>query len=296
MTKTTSTTTPTTTHTTTILVATVEAAEAVRNAVSPAGDARLPKEAPNIESAVNLSQPDVQPAKMQGSSKCAIPATEEKKIGYAENTEITENQELTHNVGVQTAPKPAEYDCLAKRIDKKIDKALDKKIDKKIDRALDKKIDKKIDKALDKKIDRALDKKIDRALDKKIDRALDKKIDRALDKKIDKKIDRALDEKIDKKIDKALDFKCVWKKATKTLRKRMGRVVVSILLVFSSSLGGDSKSFDSPKNRQTYAISATQYCPTLDSASPVAVTPSQSASKTGNTHMQVNQACYVAQQ
>ena len=240
MTKTTSTTTPTTTHTTTILVATVEAAEAVRNAVSPAGDARLPKEAPNIESAVNLSQPDVQPAKMQGSSKCAIPATEEKKIGYAENTEITENQELTHNVGVQTAPKPAEYDCLAKRIDKKIDKALDKKIDKKIDRALDK--------------------------------------------------------KIDKKIDKALDFKCVWKKATKTLRKRMGRVVVSILLVFSSSLGGDSKSFDSPKNRQTYAISATQYCPTLDSASPVAVTPSQSASKTGNTHMQVNQACYVAQQ
>ena len=76
----------------------------------------------------------------------------------------------------------------------------------------------------------------------------------------------------------------------------MGRVVVSILLVFSSSLGGDSKSFDSPKNRQTYAISATQYCPTLDSASPVAVTPSQSASKTGNTHMQVNQACYVAQQ
>ena len=252
MTKTTSTTTPTTTHTTTILVATVEAAEAVRNAVSPAGDARLPKEAPNIESAVNLSQPDVQPAKMQGSSKCAIPATEEKKIGYAENTEITENQELTHNVGVQTAPKPAEYDCLAKRIDKKIDKALDKKIDKKIDRALDKKIDKKIDKALDKKID--------------------------------------------KKIDKALDFKCVWKKATKTLRKRMGRVVVSILLVFSSSLGGDSKSFDSPKNRQTYAISATQYCPTLDSASPVAVTPSQSASKTGNTHMQVNQACYVAQQ
>lgn len=228
MTKTTSTTTPTTTHTTTILVATVEAAEAVRNAVSPAGDARLPKEAPNIESAVNLSQPDVQPAKMQGSSKCAIPATEEKKIGYAENTEITENQELTHNVGVQTAPKPAEYDCLAKRIDKKIDKALDKKIDK--------------------------------------------------------------------KIDKALDFKCVWKKATKTLRKRMGRVVVSILLVFSSSLGGDSKSFDSPKNRQTYAISATQYCPTLDSASPVAVTPSQSASKTGNTHMQVNQACYVAQQ
>ena len=256
MTKTTSTTTPTTTHTTTILVATVEAAEAVRNAVSPAGDARLPKEAPNIESAVNLSQPDVQPAKMQGSSKCAIPATEEKKIGYAENTEITENQELTHNVGVQTAPKPAEYDCLAKRIDKKIDKALDKKID----------------------------------------RALDKKIDRALDEKIDKKIDRALDEKIDKKIDKALDFKCVWKKATKTLRKRMGRVVVSILLVFSSSLGGDSKSFDSPKNRQTYAISATQYCPTLDSASPVAVTPSQSASKTGNTHMQVNQACYVAQQ
>ena len=292
MTKTTSTTTPTTTHTTTILVATVEAAEAVRNAVSPAGDARLPKEAPNIESAVNLSQPDVQPAKMQGSSKCAIPATEEKKIGYAENTEITENQELTHNVGVQTAPKPAEYDCLAKRIDKKIDKALDKKIDKKIDRALDKKIDKKIDKALDKKIDRALDKKIDRALDKKID----KKIDRALDEKIDKKIDKALDKKIDKKIDKALDFKCVWKKATKTLRKRMGRVVVSILLVFSSSLGGDSKSFDSPKNRQTYAISATQYCPTLDSASPVAVTPSQSASKTGNTHMQVNQACYVAQQ
>ena len=276
MTKTTSTTTPTTTHTTTILVATVEAAEAVRNAVSPAGDARLPKEAPNIESAVNLSQPDVQPAKMQGSSKCAIPATEEKKIGYAENTEITENQELTHNVGVQTAPKPAEYDCLAKRIDKKIDKALDKKIDK--------------------KIDKALDKKIDRALDKKIDRALDKKIDRALDEKIDKKIDKALDKKIDKKIDKALDFKCVWKKATKTLRKRMGRVVVSILLVFSSSLGGDSKSFDSPKNRQTYAISATQYCPTLDSASPVAVTPSQSASKTGNTHMQVNQACYVAQQ
>ena len=268
MTKTTSTTTPTTTHTTTILVATVEAAEAVRNAVSPAGDARLPKEAPNIESAVNLSQPDVQPAKMQGSSKCAIPATEEKKIGYAENTEITENQELTHNVGVQTAPKPAEYDCLAKRIDKKIDKALDKKID------------------------RALDKKIDRALDEKID----KKIDRALDEKIDKKIDKALDKKIDKKIDKALDFKCVWKKATKTLRKRMGRVVVSILLVFSSSLGGDSKSFDSPKNRQTYAISATQYCPTLDSASPVAVTPSQSASKTGNTHMQVNQACYVAQQ
>ena len=257
MTKTTSTTTPTTT----ILVATVEAAEAVRNAVSPAGDARLPKEAPNIESAVNLSQPDVQPAKIQGSSKCAIPATQEKKLGYAENTE---NQEPTHNTGVQTAPKSAEYDCLAKRIDKKIDEALDKKIDKKIDEALGKKIDKKIDKALG--------------------------------KKIDKKIDKALDKKIDKKIDKALDFKCVWKKtkksfrkkATKTLRKRMGCAMASILLVFSPPLSGDSKSFDSPKNRQMYAISATQYCPALESASPVAVTPNQSVSKTGNTHMQVN--------
>ena len=262
----------------------VEAANAVRNAVSPAGDARLPKEAPNIDSAVNLSQPDVQPAKIQGSSKCAIPATEEKKLGYAENTEITENQELRHNTGVQTAPKSAEYDCLTKRIDKKIDEALGKKIDKKIDEALGKKIDKKIDEALGKKID------------KKIDEALDKKIDKALGKKINKKIDKALDKKIDKKIDKALDFKCVWKKtkksfrkkATKTLRKRMGCAMASILLVFSPPLSGDSKSFDSPKNRQMYAISATQYCPALESASPVAVTPNQSVSKTGNTHMQVN--------
>ena len=207
---------------------------------------------------MNLSQPDVQPVKIQGSSKCAIPATQEKKLGYAENTEITENQELTHNTGVQIAPKSAEYDCLAKRIDKKIDKALDKKIDK----------------------------------------ALDKKIDKALDKKIDKKIDKALDKKIDKKIDKALDFKCIWKKtkksfrkkATKTLRKRMGCVVASILLAFSSSLSGDSKSFDSPKNRQMYAISATQYCPALESASPVAVTsktPQQSVLQADNQPIQV---------
>ena len=224
------------------VVATVEAAEAVRNVVPPARDARLPKEAPNIESAVNLSQPDVQPVKIQGSSKCAIPATQEKKLGYAENTEITENQELTHNTGVQIAPKSAEYDCLAKRIDKKIDEALDKKIDKKIDKALDK--------------------------------------------------------KIDKKIDKALDFKCIWKKtkksfrkkATKTLRKRMGCVVASILLAFSSSLSGDSKSFDSPKNRQMYAISATQYCPALESASPGAVTsktPQQSVLQADNQPIQV---------
>ena len=224
------------------VVATVEAAEAVRNVVPPARDARLPKEAPNIESAVNLSQPDVQPVKIQGSSKCAIPATQEKKLGYAENTEITENQELTHNTGVQIAPKSAEYDCLAKRIDKKIDEALGKKIDKKIDEALGK--------------------------------------------------------KIDKKIDKALDFKCIWKKtkksfrkkATKTLRKRMGCVVASILLVFSSSLSGDSKSFDSPKNRQMYAISATQYCPALESASPVAVTsktPQQSVLQADNQPIQV---------
>ena len=224
------------------VVATVEAAEAVRNVVPPARDARLPKEAPNIESAVNLSQPDVQPVKIQGSSKCAIPATQEKKLGYAENTEITENQELTHNTGVQIAPKSAEYDCLAKRIDKKIDEALGKKIDKKIDKALGK--------------------------------------------------------KIDKKIDKALDFKCIWKKtkksfrkkATKTLRKRMGCVVASILLVFSSSLSGDSKSFDSPKNRQMYAISATQYCPALESASPVAVTsktPQQSVLQADNQPIQV---------
>ena len=210
--------------------------------VPPARDARLPKEAPNIESAVNLSQPDVQPVKIQGSSKCAIPATQEKKLGYAENTEITENQELTHNTGVQIAPKSAEYDCLAKRIDKKIDEALGKKIDKKIDEALGK--------------------------------------------------------KIDKKIDKALDFKCIWKKtkksfrkkATKTLRKRMGCVVASILLVFSSSLSGDSKSFDSPKNRQMYAISATQYCPALESASPVAVTsktPQQSVLQADNQPIQV---------
>ena len=236
------------------VVATVEAAEAVRNVVPPARDARLPKEAPNIESAVNLSQPDVQPVKIQGSSKCAIPATQEKKLGYAENTEITENQELTHNTGVQIAPKSAEYDCLAKRIDKKIDEALGKKIDKKIDEALGKKIDKKIDKALGKKID--------------------------------------------KKIDKALDFKCIWKKtkksfrkkATKTLRKRMGCVVASILLAFSSSLSGDSKSFDSPKNRQMYAISATQYCPALESASPVAVTsktPQQSVLQADNQPIQV---------
>ena len=212
------------------VVATVEAAEAVRNVVPPARDARLPKEAPNIESAVNLSQPDVQPVKIQGSSKCAIPATQEKKLGYAENTEITENQELTHNTGVQIAPKSAEYDCLAKRIDKKIDEALDKKIDK--------------------------------------------------------------------KIDKALDFKCIWKKtkksfrkkATKTLRKRMGCVVASILLAFSSSLSGDSKSFDSPKNRQMYAISATQYCPALESASPGAVTsktPQQSVLQADNQPIQV---------
>ena len=272
------------------VVATVEAAEAVRNVVPPARDARLPKEAPNIESAVNLSQPDVQPVKIQGSSKCAIPATQEKKLGYAENTEITENQELTHNTGVQIAPKSAEYDCLAKRIDKKIDEALGKKIDKKIDKALGKKIDKKIDKALGKKID----KKIDEALGKKID----KKIDEALGKKIDKKIDKALGKKIDKKIDKALDFKCIWKKtkksfrkkATKTLRKRMGCVVASILLVFSSSLSGDSKSFDSPKNRQMYAISATQYCPALESASPVAVTsktPQQSVLQADNQPIQV---------
>ena len=236
------------------VVATVEAAEAVRNVVPPARDARLPKEAPNIESAVNLSQPDVQPVKIQGSSKCAIPATQEKKLGYAENTEITENQELTHNTGVQIAPKSAEYDCLAKRIDKKIDEALGKKIDK--------------------------------------------KIDEALGKKIDKKIDEALGKKIDKKIDKALDFKCIWKKtkksfrkkATKTLRKRMGCVVASILLVFSSSLSGDSKSFDSPKNRQMYAISATQYCPALESASPVAVTsktPQQSVLQADNQPIQV---------
>lgn len=212
------------------VVATVEAAEAVRNVVPPARDARLPKEAPNIESAVNLSQPDVQPVKIQGSSKCAIPATQEKKLGYAENTEITENQELTHNTGAQIAPKSAEYDCLAKRIDKKIDEALGKKIDK--------------------------------------------------------------------KIDKALDFKCIWKKtkksfrkkATKTLRKRMGCVVASILLAFSSSLSGDSKSFDSPKNRQMYAISATQYCPALESASPVAVTsktPQQSVLQADNQPIQV---------
>lgn len=226
------------------VVATVEAAEAVRNVVPPARDARLPKEAPNIESAVNLSQPDVQPVKIQGSSKCAIPATQEKKLGYAENTEITENQELTHNTGVQTAPKSAEYDCLAKRIDKKIDEALDKKIDKKIDKALD------------------------------------------------------------KKIDKALDFKCVWKKtkksfrkkATKTLRKRMGRVVASILLVFSSSLSGDSKSFDSPKNRQTYAISATQYCPALESASPVAITPKQPDLRADSNSTQIYCVCCIVQQ
>ena len=227
---------------------------------------------------MNLSQPDVQPVKIQGSSKCAIPATQEKKLGYAENTEITENQELTHNTGVQIAPKSAEYDCLAKRIDKKIDEALGKKIDKKIDEALGKKIDKKIDEALGKKID--------------------KKIDKALGKKIDKKIDKALGKKIDKKIDKALDFKCIWKKtkksfrkkATKTLRKRMGCVVASILLAFSSSLSGDSKSFDSPKNRQMYAISATQYCPALESASPVAVTsktPQQSVLQADNQPIQV---------
>ncbi|CNK14582.1 Uncharacterised protein [Mycobacterium tuberculosis] len=68
----------------------------------------------------------------------------------------------------------------------------------------------------------------------------------------------------------------------------MGCVMASILLVSSPSLSGDSKSFDSPKNRQMYAISATQYYPALEPASPVAVTPNQSVSKTGNTHMQVN--------
>ena len=122
----------------------VEAANAVRNAVSPARDARLPKEAPNIESAVNLSQQEVQATKIQGFVS-ADPFIEENDSGYAvipeshsnNNRNNVEAQKQGHTTDIQHISTSAEYDYSKMSTVGIADEALDKKVDKAIAEALD---------------------------------------------------------------------------------------------------------------------------------------------------------------
>ena len=105
--------------------------------------------------------------------------------------------------------------------------------------------------------------------------------------------------KIFKKIKKRL--KRFGKKARKKFEKEFSIILVNALLslslLFFPHLSNNTIDSGVPKNLQRQGqVTNVMICPPLESASPVAVTPNQSVSKTANTHMQVNQACYVAQQ
>lgn len=95
------------------------------------------------------------------------------------------------------------------------------------------------------------------------------------------------------------------KQLGETILKEFEKKIIALILtsllaavsVFFPCLGGSTTTSGTPmaQQGQTQVINI-MYCPASESASPVAVTPKHSASKTGNTHMQVNQACYVVQQ
>ena len=100
--------------------------------------------------------------------------------------------------------------------------------------------------------------------------------------------------KIFKKIKKRL--KRFGKNTRKKFEKELSTILVlSLLFFFFPHLSNNTIDSGVPQDlqRQGQATNV-MICPPLESASPVAVTPKHSASKTGNTHMQVNQACYVA--
>ena len=102
-----------------------------------------------------------------------------------------------------------------------------------------------------------------------------------------------------KKIKKRL--KRFGKKTRKKFEKEFSIILVnallSLLLLFFPHLSNNTIDSGVPKNLQRQGqVTNVMICPPLESASPVAVTPNQSVSKTGNTHMQVNQACYYVVQ
>ena len=102
--------------------------------------------------------------------------------------------------------------------------------------------------------------------------------------------------KIFKKIKKRL--KRFGKNTRKKFEKKLSTILVlSLLLFFFPHLSNNTIDSGVPQDLQRQGqVTNVMICPPLESASPVAVTPNQSVSKTANTHMQVNQACYVAQQ
>ena len=246
----------------------VEAANAVRNAVSPARDARLPKEAPNIESAVNLSQQEVQATKIQGFVS-ADPFIEENDSGYAvipeshsnNNRNNVEAQKQGHTTDIQHISTSAEYDYSKMSTVGIADEALDKKVDKAIAEALDKKVDKAIAEALDSS-----------RLWKKAKDFLWKKAKDFLWKK-------------------AKDF--LWKKMLEFLKKSISPALITLALYLGTPPDNGIMIADSPKN-------APVTCVIYDSApesttSPVAVALKQPDLRADKNSTPIYRVCYIVQ-
>lgn len=282
---TTSTTTTSTTTTPPIVVATVEAVEAVRNVVPPARDARLPKEAVNLHNGVipsplgrssdgndvarlghaevseGLSQ-EVTPADEQSPSK-----KRKKKSKRAKTKPEAKNRELRSS---STLGRSSHGDDVPKRGHSEVSEVPVQELVPVKEQTSSVQHHENLTQS----------------------ESLNSKS--SPDKKTKGKDRRR--PKIFKKIKKRL--KRFGKNTRKKFEKKLSTILVlSLLLFFFPHLSNNTIDSGVPQDLQRQGqVTNVMICPPLESASPVAVTPNQSVSKTANTHMQVNQACYVAQQ
>ena len=274
---------PTTSTTTpTIVVATVEAVEAVRNVVPPARDARLTKEAVNLHNGVipsplgrssdgddaarlghaevseALSQ-EVMPADDQSPSK-----KRKKKSKRAKTKPGAKNRDLRSS---STLGRSSHGDDVPKRGHSEVSEV-------------------PVQELVPVKEQTSSVQHYENLTQSE---SLNSKS--SPDKKTKGKDMRR--PKIFKKIKKRL--KRFGKNTRKKFEKELSTILVLSLLFFFPHLSNNTIDSGVPQDlqRQGQATNV-MICPPLESASPVAVTPKHSASKTGNTHMQVNQACYVA--
>lgn len=279
------TTTPKTTSTTTIIVATVEAAEAVRNVVPPARDARLPKESANL-------QDGVIPSPLGRSSD----GDDTARLGHSEVSEAL-SQEVT----------PADDQSSSKKRKKKSKRAKTKPGAKNRELRPSSTLGCSSDgndatrlghsEVSEVPVQELVPVKEQTSSVQHHENLIQSESlnsKSSPDKKTKGKDRRR--PKIFKKIKKCL--KRFGKNTRKKFEKKFSTILVLSLLFFFPHLSNNTIDSVVPKDLQRQGqVTNVMICPPLESASPVAVTPKHSASKTGNTHMQVNQACYyVAQQ
>ena len=330
---------PTTSTTTpTIVVATVEAVEAVRNVVSPARDARLTKEAVNLQVGV-ISSPlgrssdgddaarlghsevsealsqEVTPADDQSPSKKRKKKSKRAKtksgakyqnlessstlgrssdgndaarLGHAEVSEAL-SQEVTPADKQSPSKKRKKNKKKAKRFEKK-NKAKNQDL-MSGRRSHEDDVPKRRHSEVSKAPVQELAPVKERPSSVQHHENLNTT---SLPDKKTKEKDRQRS-KVFKKIEEFL--KRFGKKLSKKLEKKIIKSLAGVAISVIGMLGINTIISNNPMEQQGQTqVIYNMYCSVSESASPVAVTPNQSVSKTGNTHMQVNQACYVAQQ